>query len=89
MRRMNPVPKGLLLAACWTFGGAVQAMPQAPAPPAAKKTTAPRTTPRALPEPEARAIELLKASCAKLAAAGSMSFTALGAYEVPSLWARL
>ena len=63
------------------------ALAQAAAPtPAPKKKAAPKATPRPLPEPEARAIEILKASCAKLAAAGSMSFNALAAYETPSLW---
>jgi hypothetical protein len=55
----------------------------APAPKTPKKTA---PTPRPLPPPEARAVEILKTACAKLAAAGSLSFTALGAYEVPSLW---
>ena len=57
--------------------------------PAPGKKPAPKTAPaapRPVPTPETRAVDILKASCAKLAAAGSMSFTALGAYEVPSLW---
>jgi hypothetical protein len=86
MRRRDLVRKALLFAACLTLGGAGRVLAQAPVTPAAKKTAAPRATPRPLPEPEAKAIEILKASCAKLAAAGSVSFTALGAYEVPSLW---
>jgi hypothetical protein len=59
------------------------------APKAAKKAstpTPPPAPPRPAPVKEPRAMEILKASCAKLAAAGSLSFTALGAYEVPSLW---
>src|SRR4030095_3022028 len=57
-----------------------------PAPKRARKPTpkAARAPPR--PSPDPRPVEILKASCAKLAAAVSMSFTALGAYEVPSLW---
>ncbi len=86
MRQMNPVSKALLLAACLNLGGPALAPAQAPAPPPAKKKAAPRVDSRILPKPDAKAIEILKASCAKLAAAGSMSFTALGAYEVPSLW---
>lgn len=60
----------------------------APTPNPAKKAAPKKTTaaPRPVPAPETRAVDILKASCAKLAAAGSMSFTALGAYEVPSLW---
>jgi hypothetical protein len=41
---------------------------------------------RPAPVKEPRAVAILKASCEKLAAATSLSFTALGAYEVPSLW---
>lgn len=70
----------VVLAAPFAFG-------QAAAPtPAPKMKPAPKAAPAPRPTPETRAIEVLKASCAKLAAAGSMSFTALGAYEVPSLW---
>ncbi len=69
---------------------AAAALAQAPKPtPAPGKKAAPKAAaaaPRPVPTPESRAVEILKASCAKLAAAGSMSFTALGAYEVPSLW---
>jgi hypothetical protein len=56
--------------------------------PASAKKAAPKPSPtaRPLPAPEAKAVDILKASCAKLAAAGSISFTALAAYEVPSLW---
>ncbi len=71
---------GVVLAASFSFG-------QAAAPkPAPKKKPAPKAAPAPRPTPETRALEILKASCAKLAAAGSLSFTALGAYEVPSLW---
>ena len=67
------------------------ALAQAPKPtpaPAAARKAAPKTAaaPRPVPTPETKAVEILKASCAKLAAAGSLSFTALAAYEVPSLW---
>jgi hypothetical protein len=58
----------------------------APTSPPNKKKPESKAAPAPRPTPETRAIEILKASCAKLAAAGSMSFTALAAYEVPSLW---
>ena len=77
--RLLPLALGMSLAA-------VLAAAQTPAP--AGKKAAPAKAPTPVPTPviDPRAIEVLKASCAKLAAAGSMSFTALGAYEVPSLW---
>ena len=80
MRRIPRLALPLALALA-----AAVAQAQTPAP---KKVPRPKTTPaaRPLPAPEARAVDILKVSCAKLAAAGSMSFTALGAYEVPSLW---
>ena len=65
---------------------AAQTSPTTATSPSKKAAPKPSPTARPLPEPEAKAIAILKASCAKLAAAGSMSFTALGAYEVPSLW---
>ena len=66
---------------------AVFASAQAPSPaPKTAKKPAPRAAPAPRPTPETRAVEILKAACAKLAGATSMSFTALGAYEVPSLW---
>ncbi len=89
MLRMKRSAKSL--AAALTLGlTAALASAQAPAPtPGPAKKAAPKKTaaaPRPAPTPEAKAVEILKASCAKLAAAGSMSFRALGAYEVPSLW---
>jgi len=79
--------RGLVFALSLSLAPAMvlaQASAAKPTPKPATKKAAPKA--RSLPEPEARAIEILKASCAKLAAAGSMSFTALAAYEVPSLW---
>ena len=69
---------------------ATLAAAQVPTPstrPATKKPAA-KTAPAPVPTPvlEPKAIEILKAACNKLAEARSMSFTALGAYEVPSLW---
>jgi hypothetical protein len=78
--RLILISVGMVLAASGALG-------QAAAPTAApRKKPAPKAGPASRPTPETRAVEILKASCAKLAAAGSMSFTALGAYEVPSLW---
>ncbi len=67
---------------------AAAAIAQSPAPPPKKKNSATAAPTPAPPPPlplEPRAIEILKAACNKLAEAKSMSFTALGAYEVPSL----
>src|SRR4029453_2389005 len=62
----------------------------APTPGHVKKKAAPKTSTApalaATPVIEPKAVEILKASCAKLAGARALSFTALGAYEVPSLW---
>jgi hypothetical protein len=76
-----------LLASLGLTLAAAAASAQTPKPtPAPARKTAQKAAPRPVPTPEARAVDILKASSAKLAAAGSMSFTALGAYEVPSLW---
>src|SRR5262245_9238279 len=76
-RRVVPA---LVLGVVIASGASAQ---QAP-PPAAAPAPAPATTP---PKPvlEPKAIEILKASSAKLAAARSMSFTAVASYESPSL----
>jgi len=71
---------GLSLAAALASAQTPAATPKAAKKPAPKAAPAPR------PTPETRAVEILKASSAKLAGASSLSFTALGAYEVPSLW---
>jgi hypothetical protein len=84
---MRRIPR-FALSLALTLVAAV-ALAQAPKPtPAPAKKPAPKAAaaPRPVPTPETKAVEILKASCAKLAAAGSMSFTALAAYEVPSLW---
>jgi hypothetical protein len=83
------LPRALTLSVCLGLAGAAAAAPPAATPPAAKKKATPKASPapaRPAPVKEPRAIEILKASSAKLAAAGSLSFTALGAYEVPSRW---
>ena len=61
------------------LSGAARAGAQQPPPPATAKA-APSDTPALEP----KAIELLKASSARLAAARSMSFTAVVSYESPS-----
>jgi hypothetical protein len=65
-------PALIIVATCSVGGVASQALAQSAAP-----------TPSA-PQLEPKAIEILKAACAKLAAAQSMSFTALVTYESPS-----
>jgi hypothetical protein len=74
---------GLLLACGLLFavGSAAQTAPAAakPAKPAAKSAT-----PAFKPGLEQRAIDILKAASAKLAAAKAMSFTAVVSYESPS-----
>ncbi len=84
MRRPNrfvrPLSLALALGAGAAFAAAQAAAPT-PKPPARAKAAKPAPPPVFDP----KAIEVLKASCEKLAAAGSMSFTALGAYEVTSL----
>jgi hypothetical protein len=87
MFRMNGPGRSLSLALSLGLAASLAAA-QAPAPaPKARKPASKAAAPaRPLPAPDAKAVEILKAACAKLAAAGSMSFTALGAYEVPSLW---
>src|SRR5271168_5195657 len=65
----------LIIAATCSVGGvapqaAAQGTPTAPA--------------QAAPQLEPKAVEILKATCAKLASARSMSFTALVTYESPS-----
>lgn len=51
---------------------------------AAAKPAAPAATPTFQPGLEPRAIDILKAACARLAAAKTMSFTAVVSYESPS-----
>ena len=87
--RTIPGSRSLAAALCLSLA-AFAASAQAPAPtprPGGKASPKPAAVaPRPVPTPESRAVDILKASSAKLAAAGSLSFTALGAYEVPSLW---
>ncbi len=62
----------------------VVANSQASAAPAAKAQEASSGAAQASPQLEPKAVEILKAACAKLAAARSMSFTAIVTYESPS-----
>jgi hypothetical protein len=56
---------------------------QAPSKPAAKKPATPPAT-ETRPALEPKAIDILKAACSRLAAARTMAFTAVVAYESPS-----
>ena len=75
-RRILLLALGLILA---TNAGAQSQ--QTPSAPPASTTTEPRATAPAL---EPKAIELLKASSSRLAAARTMRFTAVTSYESPS-----
>jgi hypothetical protein len=82
----------LLLAVGVVYASASAGQQAAPAPPAAKAAPPPKaakpakkaTAPTAQIVLEPRAIEILKAASAKLAAAKSMAFTAVVSYESPS-----
>jgi hypothetical protein len=77
----------LLLAAVPLLGASGASADPAPAPPAAKGGKAPASSakaPAAQLGLEPQAIDILKASSAKLASAKSMSFTAVVSYENPS-----
>jgi hypothetical protein len=76
------VAMGVLLAASGAGAADTQRAPQA-----AKKKAAPKgspVAPEAVPALEPKAVELLKAASSRLAAAHSMSFTAVMSYEHPS-----
>ena len=87
---MKVRPKGFarafLLSLLILLLGTGAATAQTPAAPAKKKTTqtkkAPTTSPK--PELEPKAIELLKATSERLAAAHTLSFTAVEIFEHPS-----
>ena len=83
MIRGNVLAWGLLiaLAACLAASATAQQPPAAPAPGA---SPAPAATTAAPPALEPKAIEILKASSARLAAARTRSFTAVVSYESPS-----
>ncbi len=84
MRTSNRFGRALPLALALSVAAAIaagQTTTPAPKPPARK----PASKPAPPPVFDPKAMEILKASCDKLAAAGSMSFTALAAYEVTSL----
>ena len=85
MNRYKPTGCALLL----TLGVLVTATANAQQPQPAPKASKPaKASVQALPAPapvlEPKAIEILKAACARLAAAHSMSFTAVISYESPS-----
>ena len=89
---MNTSPRiarAVALASTLSLAAAIAAAqaPAAPTAPAKKKAAPAKTVaPPPRPTPETKAIDILKASCQKLADAKSMTFKARGAYEVPSLW---
>jgi hypothetical protein len=83
--------RALVLALCWLVSGGVAAQAPAPASKAAPAKAVPAkkgATKPALPEfklvLEPRAMDLLKATSATLAAAKTMAFTAVVSYEYPS-----
>lgn len=79
--------RAVLLAVAILFAGGANAQPSASAPKAAKaasKASSKAVAPAPKPELEAKAIDLLKATSERLAAARSMSFTAVVTYESPS-----
>jgi hypothetical protein len=89
MKRRHLVGPALVLAAGALFAGVSagqQTTPAQPAPKAAKpaRPASKPAAPAARMVLEPRAIELLKASSARLAAAKSMAFTAVVSYESPS-----
>ena len=81
--------KVLFLAAPAVLVGALMltaaAAQQSPPPPAAAAPASPASSTPATPVLEPKAIEILKASSARLAAARWMTFTAVASYESPSL----
>lgn len=79
--------RAVLLAVAILLSGGANAQPSATAPKAAKaasKASSKAVAPAPKPELEAKAIDLLKATSERLAAARSMSFTAVVTYESPS-----
>jgi hypothetical protein len=84
---MRPVAGALLLAAGVLAGavGHAQSSAQPAAKPALAKKAANPGRPAAQLGVEPRAVEILKAASARLAAARSMTFTAVVSYESPSL----
>jgi hypothetical protein len=86
MPRTSDLKRSVLVSVCLGLAASCALAQAAATTPAARKKPAPKAAPAPRPTPETRAVEILKAACAKLAGASSMSFTALGAYEVPSLW---
>src|SRR5512137_2926361 len=91
MRAHDRIGRALALAAGFAVAAAAGAQSPAPSPAAAKPATA-KTAKSAKKAPasefklilEPRAMDLLKATSARLAAAKSMSFTAIVGYEYPS-----
>src|SRR6266704_6805434 len=85
MMQYQPIGCALLLALSLILTATANAQTSKTAPKASKSAKA---AVQALPAPapvlEPKAIEILKAACSRLAAAHSMSFTAVISYENPS-----
>jgi len=84
MRPSKSLGRSLVLAMGVLFGASVNAQQAQPAPKAVKPAKPAAKAPAIELVREPRALELLKAASERLAAARSMSFTALVTYEFPS-----
>ena len=84
-RRDRVVGRTLLVALSllWVLSASAQQPPGMPSTPAAGPSTPP-AAPAGTPALEPKAIEVLKASSSRLAAARTLSFTAVASYESPS-----
>ena len=87
---LTPFRGALLLALSVLLARTGSAQPAKPTPPASKPASKPAKPPGPPPEPqfqaglEPRAVEILKAASSRLAAAKTMTFTAVVTYESPS-----
>src|SRR6266567_4313103 len=84
LTRNKAVAGALLLALGVLLAASANAQQSQGAPPQAKPATSSSKAARAEPAIEPKAIEILKAASNRLAAAHSMSFTAVVTYESPS-----
>ncbi len=85
MIQSNSLGRAVAFGLCLHLAGVgAAAQTAAPTPPASKKKAAPKAAPAPAPPLEPKAIEILKAMSERLAAARSLSFTAVATYESPS-----
>lgn len=84
MKPFKPVARAVAVAFALAFAGAVAAQQPAPAAKTAAKPAAKPKAQGAEMVREARAMDILKATSARLAAAKTMSFVATATYEYPS-----